>query len=770
MGKHSAPTVLTISAAISMILAAAAAGAEETSPTNLGQVVVTAQKRAEKLQDIPMSVTVLSGEALERQSADNFRDLVAMVPGLSINSSTRGVTRLTLRGINTGGVASTVGVYVNDVPFGSSSGLANGAILSGDFDTFDVARIEVLRGPQGTLYGASSLGGVIKYVANTPSTAGFEARVQGSVEDVEGGDMGYAVTGVVNAAVSDTFAIRASGFYRDDGGFIDSIGNNPLPSLQNPLVNVVDGTRIESNLNGLSTWGGRVSALFQPSDQFSLNLTAMLQRIESDNSDLVDADPVTQTPLYGGLVASNYHPEFTNTDYQVYSATLDWDFGPATLQSVTSYGTFEEKFQRDYGGFPVQIGPGVFTTLTQFLTFLFSDPITAQPPFSALLNQITSTDKFTQEVRIVSPADQALEWLVGAYYTDEDSGIDPQNISAIVAGTETPVAGFPVLANARLNSKYQEMALFANATWHAAPRFQLSFGARYSENDQDASQVLDGILVGGLTTFDNAHSSESPFTYSVSPRFELSDNTAVYARVATGYRPGGPNVLPPGAPSGTPTSYDSDRLTSYEVGLKTESADGRFGLDAAAYYLDWQDIQLFAIINSVGVNANGGTATSQGFEFTATARPSAGWSLMLNGSYTDANLTEDTDPVVGGLNGDPLPYVPDWSLGLGIDYEWNVLGDSTAYVGGHLGYTGNRTADFSTRAADGSLREAQSYLSVDLRAGLDRGRWNIEVYGKNLTDKRAVNDIVASGFFPNGAIGLGVSRPRTVGVSFGTKF
>jgi outer membrane receptor protein involved in Fe transport len=177
-------TVLTVSSAVAMLLAAAAAGAQESTPASLGQVIVTAQKRAEALADIPMSISVLSGEALERQQADNFQDLVSMVPGLSINSSTRGVTRVSMRGINTGGVASTVGVYVNEVPFGSSSGLANAAVLSGDFDTFDMARIEVLRGPQGTLYGASSLGGVIKYVANEPSTDDFEARFQGSMEDV----------------------------------------------------------------------------------------------------------------------------------------------------------------------------------------------------------------------------------------------------------------------------------------------------------------------------------------------------------------------------------------------------------------------------------------------------------------------------------------------------------------------------------------------------------------------------------------------------------
>ena len=175
-----------------MLLAAAAAGAQEASTTEPRRGLRhRAEAQPRRLADIPMSVSVIAGETLERQQADNFQDLVAMVPGLSLNSNTRGVTRISMRGINTGGVASTVGIYINDVPFGSSSGLANAAILSGDFDTFDMARVEVLRGPQGTLYGASSLGGVIKYVTNAPSTDGFEARLQAAVEDVAGADMGY---------------------------------------------------------------------------------------------------------------------------------------------------------------------------------------------------------------------------------------------------------------------------------------------------------------------------------------------------------------------------------------------------------------------------------------------------------------------------------------------------------------------------------------------------------------------------------------------------
>jgi len=761
MNSQTGRTIQTVSSAVAMLLAAAAAGAQESTPASLGQVIVTAQKRVEALAEVPMSISVVSGEELGRNQADNFQDLVSLVPGLNINSNTRGVTRISLRGINTGGVASTVGVYVNDVPFGSSSGLANGAILSGDFDTFDLARIEVLRGPQGTLYGASSLGGVLKYVSNEPSTAGFESRVQATVEDVKGGDLGYSLAGVLNAPLSETAAIRASGFYRSDEGFIDSIGNNPIVSLQNPAVNIVDGSRVEDQLNELKTYGGRLSALFRPSDSFSLNLTALFQDIESDSSDAIEADPATFDPLYGGLVASRYHPEYTDIKYRVYSATMDWDVGPVTLQSVTSYGEFKEDFQRDFA---------IRLSLSQLLTFLFSDPVTAQPPLSAILQQITSTDKFTQEFRIASPEDQSFEWLVGVYYTDEDSGIDPQTISAVSAGTETPAPGFPTLANARLTSTFEEMALFANATWHVTDRFDLSFGGRISDNDQKASQVLDGILVGGTTVFDDVKSSESPFTYSFSPRFEFSDGTSVYARVATGYRPGGPNVLPPGAPPGTPASYDSDELTNYELGLKTASPDGRFALDIAAFYLDWKDIQLFAIINSVGLNANGGKAVSKGLEFTATASPASGLNVSFTGAYTDAYLTQDTDPVVGGLDGDPLPWVPEWSLSLGADYEWSVFGDATAYVGGRVAFTDDRTADFSNRDTNGDIREADSYTTLDLRAGIDTGKWSIEIFGKNVTDELGINDIVAPGSYPNGAVGLGVIRPRTIGVSVGARF
>ena len=199
-------------------------GAGQARATNLDEVVVTAQKVSQSVIDVPLSISVLGGDDLERTQSLNIQDYVKLVPGLQLTQATPGFGRLALSGINTGGVASTVGVYVDETTFGSSSGLANGAILAGDFDTFDVARVEVLRGPQGTLYGASSLGGVLKYVTNEPQFDSFEGRVRGSFESVDDGDMSYSGAAVANMPVSDSVAIRASGFYRNVGGFIDSIG------------------------------------------------------------------------------------------------------------------------------------------------------------------------------------------------------------------------------------------------------------------------------------------------------------------------------------------------------------------------------------------------------------------------------------------------------------------------------------------------------------------------------------------------------------------
>jgi outer membrane receptor protein involved in Fe transport len=737
--------------------ASMAAVAQEVEKQAIEEVIVTAQKREQSLAEIPMSVTVLGGGLLDRQQALDFADLATLIPGFSIVGNTPGVTRITLRGTNTGGVASTVGVYFDEVPFGSSTALANGAVLSGDFDTFDLARIEVLRGPQGTLYGASSLGGVMKYVPNRPSTDGFQGSVRGNLEDVDEGGLGYAVTGFVNIPVTDAFALRATGFYRDDDGFVDSVGDRPIPSLTEPGVNLIDGTIVEDQIDSSSTSGGRLQALFEPGENFSINLVAMFQDIDSDDTTQQEADADTFEPLYDRPTLARYQDQFTDISYDIYSATIDWEFSDwASLQSITSYGEFEQDFRTDTA---VQSNFTGGPALSQLLSFLFGTPL------SSVLNQVTSTDKFSQELRLVSGEGSRVEWLAGLYYTDEESLI-AQQIVGLTAGTETPAPGLPLLADLSLDSTYEELAVFANATWHFADRWELSFGARQSDNDQKATQFSTGPLAGDSMVVGS--SSESPFTWSISPRFELSDNASIYARVATGFRPGGPNILPPAAPDEVPRQYDSDSLTNYEIGYKGSAASGRFELEVAGFYIDWEDIQLFTVVENFGVNVNGGSAESRGVEFAASYYPVEGLSLAVNGAYTDAELTADAG--AGGLDGDALPFVPDWSFGLTADYEWALGNQSMAYMGATLGYIGSRPIGNAYRNADGSLKELDSYATLSLRTGLETGRWFFEAYARNVTNELGITSVTNANIDYTGNVTIGMITPRTLGVAVGTRF
>jgi iron complex outermembrane receptor protein len=725
---------------------------------NSEQIVITATKRPQVLLDVPQSVTVVSGKTLEIQHANSFEDYLKLVPGLQLDQNTQGQGRLILRGINTGGVASTVSVYVDETPFGSSSGLVNGAILAGDFDTFDVNRIEVLRGPQGTLYGASSLSGVLRFVTNLPSTAGVEARARVGIESVKDGGLGYSGNAMVNVPLGDKLAFRASGTYRKEAGFIDSIGNSASDLFGNVFT-----ADVAKNINDALSYGGRASLLFKPSDAVSFRLSAIAQNIKADAPDLIEADPVTLRPLRG-LSQSQFVPQFTDTRYRVYNGTGVFNLGFAELTSSTSYSTQLQHLRSDLT-FP----------LSGLLEVAFG-----LPPNEFFEPQDTNSKKFTQELRL-SGQSHLVDWLVGAFYTNE-KGLIQQDFVAVVPGTMTVIDPVPILGTilgtARVDSKYRELAGFANATIHFAPQFDLDIGGRYSHNKQSAHQVSDGALAGGFNDFPIARSSENVFTYSLAPKFKPNDHTTVYARVAKGFRPGGPNILPPGAPPSVPTLYNSDSVISWEAGVKAETRDHRFSIDASAFHIDWKKIQLFAVVNNFGVNVNGSSAKSDGVEFTATAQPIRGLSLSANGAYTNARLTGDTPDVVGGRKGDQLPFTPKFSLGLNGDYGWNLAGDARAHVGASLrhlsGQTANYDADFV--AAFGRQRHIRPYNVVDLNAGVTFGRFDVEAYVKNLGNSHGITSTTATSafgglpIFPNGAIGTGIIRPRTIGLSLGVNF
>ena len=712
--------------------------------TDQNAIIITATKRPQVLLDVPQSVSVVSGQQLEAQHATNFQDYLKLVPGLQLSQATPGEGRLIIRGLNTGGVASTVSVYVDESPFGSSSGLVNGAVLAGDFDTFDVNRIEVLRGPQGTLYGASSLGGVLRFVTNEPSTAGFEVRGRVGAEVVSGGDLGPNANAMVNVPISPTIAFRASGSFRKDPGFIDSIGTA--------------GSDIAKNINDDRVYGGRASLLFKPSSAASIRLTAIGQNIDADDPTLIEADPVTFRPIHG-LVESRFVPQISNLHYRLYNATGTFDLGFANLTTSSTYSKQDQDLRNDLT-FPLS---GVRAVLANFFG-----------PNELIEPQLTNLSKFTQEVRLAGQTPFA-DWLVGGFYTHE-KGLIQQDITAVEPGTLTPIDVTPVfgevLAHLALPSKYKEIAGFADATIHITQQFDLQFGGRYSKNNQSSRQTVVSALLGNSD--DVGKSSEHVFTYSVAPKFKINPNTTIYARVAKGFRPGGPNAIAPTAPADLRT-FHSDTVTSWEAGVKAQTPDHRFSLDAAAFHINWKDIQLFTtiVVNTIpfNVNSNGPSAKSDGVELTATANPMPGLDLSLNGAYTHARLTGDTPADVGGFAGDELPFTPKFSAALNADYHWQISSGARAHVGASFRHLSKQSGDFSATyvAQHGHQPRIHPYSVVDVNAGVDFGRFNLDAYVKNVGNSRGVTSLagLATPIFPNGAIGTGIIRPRTIGLTVG---
>ena len=759
------------------------------------EIIITAQKRAEKILDIPQSVTVVGGDTLERQHAVTFSDYLAQVPGLSLEQTQPGQGRLVLRGVNTGGVSSTVAVYVDETPFGSSTGLVNGAVLAGDFDTFDVARLEVLRGPQGTLYGASSLGGVLKFVTNAPQLGEFNGRARAGLEFVDGGGTGYNFSGLVNVPLGDIAAFRGSGFYRKNAGWIDASGTsgtliNLLPPLGPPFIDGPASIDISSlggkNINEGQVWGGRGSVLIKPTQDLTVRLTAIAQHIESDAPSVVETDE--DFHRLDGNKTTRFFKEPHQLKYRLYNGLVDYDLGFANLTSSTSYGTSDETFQLDAvpilaNGLTLLFGPFNPNPGVALIGFLPPDALTREGPIGPFQNQQTDLRKFTQEIRLASPSNDTLEWMVGAYYTNEEGKID-QFIGSINLGTRQAfgVPALDDLATARIDSKYKELAGFANATYHLTDRFDLTVGGRYAKNDQSAHQRSDGTAP--VITFSDfvTKSDESVFTYSVSPRWDISDTTAVYLRIAKGFRPGGPNVVSPTAGPDVPRTFDSDSLISYEIGMKTDLGR-RLSLDLSAYHLDWTDIQLLTAIDNVGVNINGGTAVSNGIEGSLQWRPVRGLQVGLNGAYIDAHLTSDTPALVGGKDGDRLPWVPKLSFSLNTDYEWQLGNETTAFVGGTLAYTGEQRDNFGSISFQPGFpaipqRKIPDYATVDLRGGVEFGQFTVEAYVKNLTNSDGISSlqtgitdqVLHNNILPGSPIRAAFIRPRTIGVSLSAGF
>ncbi|MEO6925666.1 MAG: TonB-dependent receptor [Rhodanobacter sp.] len=717
---------------------AAQSEARRAKVTDLSTVEVTANKRKERLQDVPMAVSTLSGSDLERQSAVSFTDYASRVTGLNTVSQGPGRTQLTLRGITSGANTpnATVGTYIDDTPYGSSTVYAAGSQLTPDIDPDDVERIEVLRGPQGTLYGANTLGGLLKFVTVKPDSTAVTGRIALGASSVSGGENGTDVHAMFNLPlIKDKLAFRANAYTRNDPGYIDNVATGKKD------VN-------DAKVNGL-----RAQLLWTPTDTFSLRLSALAQNLDGDAlaNGGVDVDPVTLKPIYGDLKQSRSPGtgDF-GVRYRLYDASINANFGWSQLVSVSSYSTLAQQLNTDvttaYG--PI-INPAIGLTNGGY----------------SIDNPVTQ-GKFSQELRLQSPEDQTLEWRAGVFYTREHT-TNIQDILSFDASTGEPIALPFTLGHIAVGpATFTEWAGFGDITWHATDKLSILLGARYTSDKTSYTQTGNGILTGDSDF--TIKGSDNPTTFLLNPSFKFSEDVMAYVRIASGYRPGGPNVgVPPGL--GAPVTFGPDKLVSYELGLKSTLLDRHMTLDVAGFYINWDQIQLTSFAGGFSFLGNGGKAQSQGVEASWQYAAARGLMLSANATWTDAQLSADTPAGLYGSKGDRLPWVPKWNASVGIDYDFPLASGWSAFVGGNYRYVGQRKTDFQT--VPGPRFDVPSYNGVDLRVGANYANWTIKAYVKNLTNDRGISSMSSETTDPTGSpFGVIYVMPRTVGVSASVSF
>jgi iron complex outermembrane receptor protein len=729
-----------------------AQNAAEGKSAAIEQIVVTANKRKEFQRAVANSVTALSGKELDRLRDVRLQDLAAQVPGLSLEADDKTAVRIVLRGLNTGSAGSTVASLLDDVPTSADNANVNAAINSPNFDTYDLQRIEVLRGPQSTLYGATAEGGLVKYVTNPPDPTTFKGGLETSIDGEPDGGLGGSLKGFINIPFGDgKAALRLTGW------------NDWIPGdIDNQQAGKTD-------TNSAQQYGWRASLIVLPVPELTIRLTAQRQSLFSNNADYVDvvgaaanpaAPPANQLSLARGLRNSTYFSQPSQNEAAIYSINADYDFDAAHLTSITAY-TYG-KYGSFFDASNSNVAPG--TPIGAYLgTAAYGVPLAVDE------RQNSNTDKFSQELRLASDPGQtlfgrALDWIGGAYYTHESSAylqfLDARPLQQLDTVLLPPTGG------ATSYSALSEWAVFAQADYHIVPAFDVELGGRWSGTAQHSDAGFACcLLYGPASNLGEISSNDHDALYSVAPRWRPTDDTMVYARVATGYRPGGPNTPVPGA--SVPLSYGPDHTTNYEIGLRQDLLQKSVTVDVTGFYINWRDVQILSLVNTpagpVGVNGNAGAAVSKGVEWSLAWVPFSGLTLSAVGAYTDARLTVDA-PGLGGLAGEFLPYVPNISNSVNAEYDWAPRDGYRAFVSATWSYTGQRYTGF---APAGGVTESHTglpnYSTGALRLGLEHGALSGEIYINNISNSRALTYYTNQGGFDQTGQ-ASIIQPRTIGL------
>ncbi|RIX77230.1 TonB-dependent receptor [Acidovorax cavernicola] len=704
-----------------------------SAPKTIESVSVTAQRRREPAREVPLTADVLKGEDMERGGYQSLSDLAALLPGMNHNQSGGGTggSQITMRGISTGSqVGATVGMYVDDVPFGSSSAYAGGGSSSLDLGLFDLASVESLRGPQGTLYGAGAMGGLIKYVAVEPDPSYFSAQATAETSSTKGGKSGHVLRGMLNVPLSEgVAALRATLYQRSESGFVRDVNHGGR---------LVDGSKTD---------GARVALLLTPSKDVTLRLTALSQKQRRDGASTEDVDIATGRPVDGALTKRLLLSEPSEVRNDLVSAALKVDLKWATLDSITGWQRTSSLGRVDSSAlYSPLLAPTGIVNAAYGMDYTFNNR------------------KVTQEVRLTSPRSRQFEWLAGMFYTNE-SGSKTQNLRPFNA-FQQPES--PVLADARFPSTFRETAIFGTGTYYLTPEADITLGVRRSRNSQHLDQRFSGIFAPAPQPA--SQSSEGVTTWLLTGRWRPAERQAVYVRAASGYRPGGPLPLVINPLDGTAlnnSSFKSDSLWSYEVGWKGDIVPGRLTTEVALYQIDWKDMQVFTSSAGFSGIGNAGRARSRGIEWTVRAAPTDSLRLATALSAIDAKLVDDSRDL-GGKAGERLPNTARLSLALQADYDFR-LGGNPAYLGATLRYTGDRWNSFKEAPGIPAYR-MPAYTAIDLRGGVQIGKANIGLFVRNLTNRRGQTAADTTLSTAGGPARVNLIAPRTIGLQFSMDF
>ena len=704
--------------------AAEAAGASEAGASVLEEVVVTATKRPEKAREIAGSVSALSGAQLEALGAQSYADYLARTPGIVFSAGPLGDSTAIIRGVGTSvgkdqGQGPT-GYYINEIPL-TEPGYA---IAIPDVDTFDVERVEVLRGPQGTLFGSSALGGAINIIANEANTNGFDAAFHTSLSSThhDDGELGYSGKGMVNLPLTDTLAVRVVGYYRKDPGYLDNIGTGRKAS------------------NEQTDKGGRLSVVWKPAEGTKISLLSLL-----DKNDTPDFG--YRYPALGEFVRRTLIPEPVGYETQLHSLRLDQDVGIGTLTALAGYNFKSRDLTSDYTVFYADTGGGL------------PNPV----PYHDTGNSHTES----LEVRLSSKKGGPLDYLVGVmgtwtHKTFADS-LSSLGSYAILAPGNNP-------GDLRGDEFYwghskitgAEKAVFGEGNYHFTDRWTLTLGGRYFDTKVDSDSTYYGVFYPGSLSLPHGHQAQTGFAPKASIAWKRDEDLMVYALASKGYRFGNPNTIFPLAGFNTPDGWRTDSLWNYEIGLRTTWLDRRLQADLTAFLIDWSNLQVRLYRpDETTYGTNAGSARNVGQEFSGLWRVTQAFDLTLNVTHLDAKLTQT---VVSGGNvvlqdGQQLPGASKWQVA------------ASAVVRVPLPY--QPTITLSQRYLSDAPESLQTpdlrvdgYSQTDLRIGATFNSVMVTAFVENLTDQRGVT-------FGYGDFGLGVQdfiiRPRTFGVSLDWK-